>query len=167
MTNLIKSMIIVVALALLLPSSNFAQQETNPNILLMQKFYAAYATHDAEKIGSFFADDIVWHIPGRHPLSGKKHGKQEVMAFFGQLARAKFKAEPLFFGANDKYVVDVHRGWSNAEDHPNVDTIWALLFRIENGKIVEATNLSADQHAADNFFWSFYSLAPIPQRLSK
>lgn len=167
MMNLLKSMIIAVILSLFFSIISFAQEETHPNIILMQKFYAAYATHDAEKIGSFFADDIVWRIPGRHPLSGEKQGKKEVMAFFDQLARANFKAEPLFFGANDQYVVDVHRGWSNAEGHPNVDTTWALLFRIENGKIAEATNLSADQHAADNFFWSFYSLAPIPERLSK
>jgi len=40
-----------------------------------------------------------------------------------------------------------------------------LVFRIENGKIAEAINLSADQHAAENFFWSFYRLALIPGRL--
>jgi ketosteroid isomerase-like protein len=167
MANLLKSMIIAISLFSLLPIASFAQEQTNPNILLIQRFYEAYATHDAEKIGLFFSDDIVWRIPGRHPLSGEKRGKKEVVAFFSQLARANFKAEPIFFGANDQYVVDVHRGWSNAEGHPNVDTIWTLLFRINSGKIVEATNLSADQHAADNFFWSFYSLAPIPERLSK
>ena len=167
MMNLFKSIFIAAIVIVVLPILSLAQDKANPNIKLIQEFYAAYGTHDAEKIGSFFADDIVWRIPGRHPLSGVKRGKKEVMAFFGQLASAKFKAEPIFFGANDKYVVDVHRGWSNAEGHPNVDTVWALVFRIEGGKIVEATNLSADQHAADNFFWSFYKLAPIPERLSK
>ncbi len=163
----LKSIIFGVSLCLILTTITLGQEETNPNITLMQNFYAAYATGDTQKIGSFFGDEIVWRIPGRHPLSGVKRGKKEVTAFFAELAKAKFKAEPLFFGANDKYVVDIHRGWSNADGHPNVDTIWALVFRIEDGKIIEATNLSADQHAADSFFWSFYKLAPIPERLER
>ena len=27
-----------------------------------------------------FAPDIVWNLPGRHPLSGTKHGAEEVLA---------------------------------------------------------------------------------------
>ncbi|MEM6657839.1 MAG: hypothetical protein AAF625_07100 [Pseudomonadota bacterium] len=64
-------------------------------------------------------------------------------------------------------MVDIHRGWSNVEGAVNVDTIWALVYRIENGKIVEATNLSADQDTANAFFWSQYQLAPLPERLAK
>jgi hypothetical protein len=44
--------------------------------------------------------------------------------------------------------------------------LWALLFRIENGRIVEAVNFPGDQHAADAFFWRVYALKPIPDRLS-
>ncbi len=44
--------------------------------------------------------------------------------------------------------------------------LWALLFRIENGRIVEAVNFPGDQHAADVFFWRVYALKPIPDRLS-
>ena len=144
---------------------NAARADEAANIALIKKFYEAYATGDANKVAVYFSDNIVWRIPGRHPLSGEKRGKAEVTAFFDELGKAGFKADPLFFGANDKYVVDIHRGWSNALGHPNVDTLWGLVFRVENGKIAEAVNLSADQHAADNFFWSFYRLAPIPKRL--
>lgn len=34
---------------------------------------------------NFFADDIVWHVPGRNPLSGDYKGKEEVLGFFGKL----------------------------------------------------------------------------------
>jgi hypothetical protein len=43
-------------------------------------------------------------------------------------------------------------------------TIRRLVSRIEDGKIVWATNLSADQHAADS---CFYRLNSIPKRISK
>jgi hypothetical protein len=36
------------------------------------------------------AGDIIWRIPGHHPLAGPKHGIKEVMVFFDQLARADF-----------------------------------------------------------------------------
>ena len=65
------------------------------------------------------------------------------------------------------YVVDVHRGWSNVDGADNVDTIWALFYRFEDGKIAEAINFSGDQDAANAFFWSAYKLKPIPQRLAE
>ncbi len=136
------------------------------NMKVVQNFFAAYGSNDLDGIAAVIDEDVQWHIPGRHPLSGTKNGRDEVLAFFAQLGAAGFQADPIYFGADETHVVDIHRGWSNAEGKPNVDTIWALVYRIENGKIVEATNLSADQDAANTFFWSQYTLAPVPERLA-
>lgn len=137
------------------------------NMKVVQDFFAAYGANDLDGIAAVMDADVKWHIPGRHPLSGTKTGRDEVLAFFAQLGVAGFQADPIYFGADDTHVVDIHRGWSNAEGKPNVDTIWALVYRIEGGKIVEATNLSADQDAANTFFWSQYQLAPVPDRLAR
>ncbi|WP_170334552.1 nuclear transport factor 2 family protein [Ruegeria arenilitoris] len=136
------------------------------NMKVVQDFFAAYGANDLGGIAAVMDENVKWHIPGRHPLSGTKNGRDEVLAFFAQLGVAGFQADPVYFGADDTHVVDIHRGWSNAEGKPNVDTTWALVYRIENGKIVEATNLSADQDAANTFFWSQYQLAPVPERLA-
>ncbi len=136
------------------------------NIRIVEDFFAAYSAKDLVGIAAVMDENIRWHIPGRHPLSGTKSGCDEVLAFFEQLGVADFKAQPIYFGADETHVVDIHRGWSNVDGKPNVDTTWALVYRIENGKIVEATNLSADQDAANTFFWSQYQLAPVPQRLA-
>lgn len=136
------------------------------NMKVVQDFFSAYGANDLDGIAAVMDENVKWHIPGRHPLSGTKSGRDEVLAFFAQLGVAGFQADPIFFGADETHVVDIHRGWSNAEDKPNVDTTWALVYRIENGKIVEAINLSADQDAANTFFWSQYQLAPVPERLA-
>ncbi|NOD95330.1 nuclear transport factor 2 family protein [Ruegeria sp. HKCCD4884] len=136
------------------------------NIKVVQDFFAAYGANDLDGIAAVMDEDVKWHIPGRHPLSGTKNGREEVLAFFAQLGTAGFQAQPIYFGADETHVVDIHRGWSNADGKPNVDTTWALVYRIEEGKIVEATNLSADQDAANTFFWSQYDLAPLPDRLA-
>ncbi|WP_245345059.1 nuclear transport factor 2 family protein [Rhizobium sp. Kim5] len=112
-----------------------------------------------------FADDILWHIPGHHPLAGTKRGKQEVAAFFQQLGNGNFRAELIALIADENWVIDMHRGWSNRDGLANVDTIWVLAFKIENGKIKEARNFSFDQAAADSFFWQAYRLKPLPDRL--
>ncbi|MEM6498043.1 MAG: nuclear transport factor 2 family protein [Pseudomonadota bacterium] len=137
------------------------------NIQVVKSFFKAYGKGDLDGIAQVMDKNVRWHIPGRHPLSGTKTGRDEVIAFFDQLKSAGFQAEPIYFGADEQRVVDVHRGWSNAPDKPNVDTIWALVFHIKDGKIVEATNLSADQDAANTFFWSQYKLKKIPDRLAQ
>jgi ketosteroid isomerase-like protein len=142
------------------------QTTKHPNVLFIERYYAAYARNDLEALRTeFFAPDIRWHIPGHHPLAGVKVGVDEVVAFFAELGRAGFRAEPLFLEANDAWVVDVHRGWT--EFGPGLDQTWALAFRVQNGKIVEAINFPGDQHAADRFFWAIYPLKPLPDRLAR
>jgi hypothetical protein len=65
------------------------------NLDKIQAFFTAYAKKDVAAVKAVMANDIIWRIPGRHPLAGPKHGVAEVMAFFDQLARADFKAQPL------------------------------------------------------------------------
>lgn len=138
------------------------------NVAVVQRYYEAYGASDIELIrNEIFAPNITWTIPGHHPLAGTKQGADEVFAFFEQLNKAKFKAEVLFFGGNDNYVVDVHRGWSNITDEDNIDQTWALLYEVADGRIKSAVNFPGDQHAADAFFWNVYDLKPLPDRLAR
>jgi ketosteroid isomerase-like protein len=137
--------------------------QDHPNVALIRRYYQAYASGDVAALKEFFTEDIQWTIPGHHPLSGTKVGADEVVAFFGQLAKAGFKAEPIFLAADGDWVVDLHRGWSTEPE--GLDITWALAFRIVDGKIAEAINFAADQHAADAYFWRQYELADIPVRL--
>ncbi|WP_228004836.1 nuclear transport factor 2 family protein [Amycolatopsis sp. YIM 10] len=141
-----------------------AAGRVHPNVKLIQDYYAAYAAGDLQKLSTFFADDIRWTIPGHHPLSGTKTGITEVLAFFAELNRAGFQAQPIFLAADGDWVVDLHRGWSTQP--AGLDLTWALAFRIAGRKIAEAVNFPGDQHAADAFFWRAYPLAPIPDRFA-
>lgn len=67
------------------------------NIKVVQDFFAAYGANDLDGIAAVMDENVLWHIPGRHPLSGTKNGRDEVIAFFGQLGIAGFKAYDLFW----------------------------------------------------------------------
>ncbi|WAL66836.1 nuclear transport factor 2 family protein [Amycolatopsis cynarae] len=130
------------------------------------RFFAAYATYDLPAMRAVLTDDVEWTIPGHHPLSGTKRGVEEVAAFFTELGKAGFQADPLFLEANDEYVVDIHRGWTT-EGVGKVDTLWALVWHFNaEGKIDRVVNLSADQHQMDSYVWNNYTLAPLPDRLA-
>jgi ketosteroid isomerase-like protein len=138
----------------------------DPKIQAIDAFFAAYASYDLDQMRKVLADDIEWTIPGHHPLSGAKRGVEEVAAFFTQLGKAGFQADPLFLEANDEYVVDIHRGWTT-EGVGQVDTLWALVWHFNaDGKADRVVNLSGDQHQMDAFVWNNYPLAPIPARLA-
>jgi ketosteroid isomerase-like protein len=55
------------------------------NRALIRSAYEAFSRGDIGGAMAAFADDILWHVPGRGPLSRDYHGVDEVLAFFGQL----------------------------------------------------------------------------------
>jgi uncharacterized protein len=136
--------------------------ENNTNIKVVQSYYAAYGKKDLEGMRQLLAEDVQWHIPGRHPLSGTKNGVNEVISFFDELGKAGFKAEVMILAANDNYVIDAHRGWSNLTNGDNIDLNWVLLYQIENGKIKRVINFAGDQHIADEFFTKTYGNNSAP-----
>jgi ketosteroid isomerase-like protein len=165
---LLRGAALTTAAALAVPGTAHAapaKGREHPNVKLIRGYYEAYAANDLAAMRErYFATDIRWTIPGHHPLAGTKHGVDEVLAFFAQLAKAGFRADPIFLAADGDWVVDLHRGWSTTP--AGLDLTWALAFRISAGRIAEAVNYPGDQHAADTYFWHNYPLAPLPTRLA-
>lgn len=131
-------------------------EQTHPNIILITNFFKAYAANDSKGIQKILAEDIKWHIPGTHPLSGTKSGIKAVLEYFQKLNKGHFKAEPIVMGVNDNFVIDCHRNWSNLEGEDNLDNMSCLLWKINNSKIVEVHNFPENQQIVDLFFSKLY-----------
>ena len=91
----------------------------HPNLALVQRMYECFNKNDMDTIRrEIFAPDLVWNLPGRHPLAGTKNGAEEVLAFFSQLVKGNIQVtlDPASdpntgvdtFG--ESTVVEVHRG---------------------------------------------------------
>jgi ketosteroid isomerase-like protein len=90
----------------------------------IKALFEASASKNVAAASALMAEDIVWRMPGHHPLSGEKHGIKEVLAFFDQLAKAAFQAQPLVVGEQEDYVANHHRGWSTIGG--GLDLTWCL-----------------------------------------
>jgi hypothetical protein len=127
-----------------------------PNQEIVDKYFEAYARHDMEAIRQVMSDDVTWYFMGQHPLAGVKKGVGEVVAFFDQMgaimAQSKPKMNKLITASNEKYFIECQHSSTNRDDGINLDHHSAVLWTIENGKIIEGRHFFADPAAADKYF---------------
>jgi ketosteroid isomerase-like protein len=112
-----------------------------------------------------FAPDAVWTIPGHNPISGKKTGVAEIIGFLSVLGRANYQAELVYLDGNTEVVVEVHRGKAEVGT-ARLDVGAGAVYRFKHGRISEIWNMTDDQFALDAFYWTVFSLKPLPERLA-
>jgi uncharacterized protein len=126
----------------------------HPNEDLIRKGFDAFMAGDMATLNELFADDIVWHSPGRNPLSGDHRGKEAVFALFaklGELTGGNFRLEIHDVLANDEHVVVLAR--STAErDGKRLDDNGVQVFHVRDGKVTESWLHPGDVYAGDEFF---------------
>lgn len=139
----------------------------HPNVAIVERMYECFNRGDMDSIRQeIFAPDLVWRLPGHHPLSGTKNGADEVIAFFGQLNKAGIQVDLINIDAwGGDTVVEVHRGHGQASGAV-LDALNCTHYQIRDGKIANVQVYISDQHTVDQFFWVAYTLKPIPDRLA-
>ena len=64
----------------------------------VQKAYGALASGDVNQIKEYWAEDMVWQVPGHNRLSGWYYGLDEFLAFMdevGKLSDNSFRMDPV------------------------------------------------------------------------
>jgi uncharacterized protein len=120
---------------------------------VVRRFAQAMVTRDVGAIADSFADDVVFHIPGRNTLSGDYHGKREVLTRLFQAWEEAFAS----------LEIDVHDVLST-EDHVVLlgdrkarrgDRVCmmrsASIYHVRDGRIAEAWLMEWDPYAIDEF----------------
>jgi ketosteroid isomerase-like protein len=127
----------------------------HPNEDVLRRGYEAFAKADMPAVQAFFADDIVWHVPGRSPMSGDYKGAQEVMGFLGksmEQTRGTFGLEVHDLLADDEHGVAlvVARGQREGK---TLEDRQVHVLHLREGKVTEFWAHPGDQYAIDEF-WS-------------
>jgi hypothetical protein len=126
----------------------------HPNVTRIRDGYAAFAKGDFTVLNDLFAEDLLWHEPGRSQLAGDFRGRDAVYAEFAKLmeiTEGTFQLDVQAIFANDEdgvalVVSSASRGGRSVEARE------AHMFRLRNGKVVEFWNASTDQYAFDELF---------------
>lgn len=126
----------------------------HPNEELARRGYEAFGKGDMDTLNELFADDIVWHVPGRNALAGDYRGKDEVIGLFGKTAEISggtFKLEIHDLLANDEHVVALVRATGQREGS-SLDDNAVQVLHVKDGKVTESWFHPGDLYANDGFF---------------
>ena len=126
----------------------------HPNEDLIRKGYAAFAAGDMATLNDLFADDIVWHAPGRNQLAGDFRGKEEVFGSFqkvAELSGGSFKLEIHTVLADDEHAAVLARAMGQREGR-TLDDNSVQIFHVNDGKVTEQWLYPGDAYAADEFW---------------
>lgn len=125
------------------------------NTDLFRSAYAAFTTGDMAKLAEVFAEDLVWHTPGRNPLSGVYTSRDAAFESFSkefELSGGTYRPEIHDVLANDEHTVALLHVTAS-RNGKTLDQNYALIFHIRDGRITEAWEALTDEAAWDEF-WS-------------
>ena len=123
------------------------------NETVVRAGYDAFSRGDMDAFRQLFAEDIVWHVPGRSQIAGEYKGIDGVIGYFGrsmELSGGTFRVEVHDVVANDDHVVGLHTA-SGQREGKSLHDDGALVFHVEGGKVREVWQLFGDQYANDDF----------------
>jgi len=128
---------------------------TQSNAELLRSGYEAFAAGDVPAVLALFSEDIIWHAPGRNPISGDYTGHNEVVGFFqtlGERSNGTFHlvVHDIVDSGEDKVVALVtETGERNGISlHSSSVHVW----RMHDGKAASFQAYQADDHHWDEFW---------------
>jgi ketosteroid isomerase-like protein len=128
----------------------------HPNATMMRRLYEQFARGDVEGFLESFADDVVWHVPGRCPIAGDYKGSQALLGYLSaidELSGGTYRISEVHdVIANDDHVVGLHHSTATRPGK-TYDYNETVIFHLRHGKVTEAWEVYGDQYEIDEF-WS-------------
>ena len=137
------------------------------NIKVILKMYDYFGGGQFDKVGSELMDpDIVWRVPGHHPLAGAHRGVGEALAFLGAIvASGVVFHDSMFAELDDGTVLERHLGKATLDGLP-IELPTVTAYGISGGRIVDVQVHPANQHDLDRYMWAVAALKPVSERLA-
>jgi ketosteroid isomerase-like protein len=137
------------------------------NVDTIVKMYEHFGSGRLDLIGSELMDpEIVWRVPGRHPLAGAHQGPHEVLAFLGGIAASGVVfTDSSFAELNDGTVVERHLGRGTL-DGVGIELPTVTTYQVVDGRIRDVQVHPANQYDLDRYMGAVVALKPVDQRLA-
>ena len=122
---------------------------------VFNKYNEGLISGDFAAVFAVLSDDVKWHQPGSHSLSGTIQGKEALgahLAKFMEKSNGTFKVITNWVSDNNELVAANVTFLANRGDSDVLDMNGIDLFRIQDGKIQEVWLFSSDQETENNFW---------------
>lgn len=133
---------------------------------LVGKAYEALGSGDSDRIAEFWAEDMVWIVPGHNPLSGVYNGRDAFLGFMGEvgkLSNNSFNMTAVAVMVGEDYSADVTHNVGYRAGHEgkgevpytklDIDVVHVLRWR--DGKVIEGRGaIFADGTTEYDQFWA-------------
>ena len=121
--------------------------------------YKALATGDRSIIAEFWAEEMVWQVPGHNHLSGWYHGLDEFLGFMGQvgaLSGDSFNMETISVIVEGDWSADITRNQGKrADSEKKLDIEVVHVLRWTDGKVIAGKGaIFGDGTTEYDQFWS-------------
>ena len=126
----------------------------HPNVARLRDGYAAFAKGDFAALDDLFGEDVRWHEPGHHQLSGIHEGRMAVYDHFRrafELTGGTFRAEPQALLADDDHGMVLMRLSGSRGDQP-FEVLSTQVLRFSDGRATEVWIAHTDPDVMDKAF---------------
>jgi hypothetical protein len=125
--------------------------DDHPNAVAYRRTADAFRAGDLNILESLISEQVVWHVPGSHAMAGEVNGREELLAWLGELSRLGFWLEELEVFGNDRHVCAISvMGARRA--NTDVATRVVSVFAYESGQQVERWIYPDDLTAWEQIF---------------
>ena len=84
------------------PHIDVAMSDEHPNALAYRRTADAFRSADQAVLEQLIANDVVWHVPGTHPMAGDLQGRDQLLPWLKRLRALGFwLTEHDVFGNDD------------------------------------------------------------------
>lgn len=127
---------------------------TGGNVDLVRRGYEAFNAGDMDTLRELFAEDAVWLAPGNGALSGRKEGREAILAYFQELgtrSEGQLKATPQDIIDGENYTVALQHNQAETGGK-SLDMDGVIAFKVRDGKITEGREFYVDTAQGDAFW---------------
>ena len=125
--------------------------EEHPNATAYRRAADAFRAGDLNTIAQLVADDVVWHVPGRHRRAGDLVGSAAVMSWLNGLRGTGFWLREHDVFGNDEHVCALSVVGARRPGL-DVETRVVNVFHFRDGRQVERWFYPEDRDAWDRIF---------------
>ena len=124
------------------------------NVDLVRQIFVAFARKQGFALRGLFAEDAVWTVPGGGAMAGVYRGREEIFRFLARLPKetsGTYGSELVDVLASDERAAALYRARGERRGR-TLELEQVLLFRIEDGLVLEVLALPSDPEAFEAFW---------------